>query len=98
MELKKAFGVALRSLRVSKGLTQEDFSIVSSRTFLSSLERGMKGVSLEKIDELASTIGVHPVTLIVACYLQKDMPHELEELLCRVRTELDELGQKPTER
>ncbi|MNJ41165.1 helix-turn-helix protein [compost metagenome] len=70
MELKKAFGIALRSLRVSKGLTQEDFSIVSSRTFLSSLERGLKGVTLEKIDELASTIGVHPVTLVIACYLQ----------------------------
>lgn len=90
MELKKAFGSALRNLRVRKGLTQEDFSIVSSRTFLSSLERGIKGVTLEKIDELASTIGVHPVTLIVACYLEleKDTPDALEELLSRVRTEL----------
>lgn len=90
MELKKAFGSALRSLRVRKGLTQEDFSIVSSRTFLSSLERGIKGVTLEKIDELASTIGVHPITLIVACYLEleKDTPDALEALLSRVRTEL----------
>ncbi|MDR6924376.1 helix-turn-helix transcriptional regulator [Pseudomonas sp. BE134] len=89
MELKKAFGIALRSLRVSKGLTQEDFSIVSSRTFLSSLERGLKGVTLEKIDELASTIGVHPVTLVVACYLQKDSASELNELFSQVRAELE---------
>lgn len=89
MELKKAFGIALRSLRVSKGLTQEDFSIVSSRTFLSSLERGLKGVTLEKIDELASTIGVHPVTLVIACYLQKDSASELNELFSQVRTELE---------
>ncbi|WP_456293126.1 helix-turn-helix domain-containing protein [Pseudomonas sp. AK106] len=89
MELKKAFGIALRSLRVSKGLTQEDFSIVSSRTFLSSLERGLKGVTLEKIDELASTIGVHPVTLVIACYLQKDSASELNELFSQVRAELE---------
>ncbi|OOQ44577.1 transcriptional regulator [Pseudomonas fluorescens] len=89
MELKKAFGIALRRFRVSKGLTQEDFSIVSSRTFLSSLERGVKGVTLEKIDELASTIGVHPVTLIVACYLQKDTTSELNELFDQVRAELE---------
>lgn len=89
MELKKAFGIALRGLRVSKGLTQEDFSIVSSRTFLSSLERGLKGVTLEKIDELASTIGVHPVTLVVACYLQKDSASELNELFSQVRAELE---------
>lgn len=88
MDLKKAFGGALRNLRVSKGLTQEDFSIVSSRTFLSTLERGMKGVSLEKVDGLAATMGIHPVTLIVACYLQKDESQDLEELFSRVRAEL----------
>lgn len=88
MELKEAFGAALRSLRLSKGMTQEDFSIVSSRTFLSSLERGLKGVTLEKIDELASTIGVHPVTLIVACYLKKDATSELDDLVSRIRSEL----------
>jgi transcriptional regulator with XRE-family HTH domain len=90
MELKKAFVSALRNLRVRKGLTQENFSIVSSRTFISSLERGIKGVTLEKNDELATTIGVHPVTLIVACYLEleKDKPDVLEELISRVRTEL----------
>lgn len=89
MELKQAFGMALKSLRIRKGLTQEDFSVVSSRTFLSSLERGLKGPTLEKIDGLAAVIGVHPLTLLVACYLERDTAMNLEEIFNQVRSELD---------
>lgn len=60
MELKDAFGLALRQFRKSKELTQEDFSQISSRTYLSSLERGLKSPTLDKIDELSKLIGVHP--------------------------------------
>lgn len=88
MELKQAFGMALKNHRVRKGLTQEDFSVVSSRTFLSSLERGVKGATLEKIDGLASVIGVHPLTILVSCYLEKDAHVSLEELFDQVRSEL----------
>jgi transcriptional regulator with XRE-family HTH domain len=88
MELKKAFGTALKSLRTRKGLTQEDFSVVSSRTFLSSLERGLKAPTLEKVDSLAAVIGVHPLTLLVACYLEMDVEKSLEEIFDRVRSEL----------
>ena len=45
MELKQSFGQALRILRTSRHLTQEDFSQVSSRTYLSSLERGLLACS-----------------------------------------------------
>ncbi|PMZ91453.1 MULTISPECIES: helix-turn-helix domain-containing protein [unclassified Pseudomonas] len=88
MELKQAFGSALRALRISRGLTQEDFALVSSRTFMSSLERGIKGATLEKIDDLAGTIGVHPVSVIVACYLKKDTDIKLEDILEQVRNDL----------
>ncbi|WP_213881384.1 helix-turn-helix transcriptional regulator [Pseudomonas sp. dw_358] len=88
MEVKKAFGSALRALRIRRGMTQEDFSLVSSRTFLSSLERGIKGATVEKVDALASTIGVHPVSVIVACYLEKDPDINLEEIFERVRSDL----------
>ncbi|MFJ3681474.1 helix-turn-helix domain-containing protein [Pseudomonas sp. NPDC090208] len=88
MEVKKAFGLALRALRVSKGLTQEDFSLVSSRTFLSSVERGLKGATVEKMDEFAATMGVHPASVIVACYLEKDPSITLEDILARVRSDL----------
>ena len=88
MEVKQAFGLGLRALRISRGLTQEDFALVSSRTFLSSLERGIKGATIEKVDELAGTIGVHPVSVIVACYLKKDPDIKLEDLLEQVRSDL----------
>jgi hypothetical protein len=43
-----SFWVALKSPRKSKVLTQEDFSAVSSRTYLSTLERALKSSTLEK--------------------------------------------------
>ena len=88
MELKQAFGMALKSQRMRKGLTQEDFSVVSSRTFLSSLERGLKGPTLEKVNDLATVIGVHPLTLLVACYLEKNAAVSLEEIFDKIRSEL----------
>lgn len=92
MDVKQAFGIALRESRRRKGLTQEDFSIVSSRTHLSSLERGVKGVTLEKAVELAERIGVHPLSLLAETFLAAEPALDLERLLDRVRTELKERG------
>jgi len=69
VDLLGRFGVGLRAARKSRGLTQEDFSTVSSRTYLSSLERGIKSPTISKIEELATIIGVHPVTLLALAYL-----------------------------
>lgn len=88
MELKQAFGAALRQLRSKRKLSQEDFSDVSSRTYLSTLERGLKSPTIEKVDELASVLDVHPLTILVGCYLLQDNPLSLDELFSRIRTEL----------
>lgn len=88
MELKQAFGTALKKLRSERKLSQEDFSDVSSRTYLSTLERGLKSPTIEKVDELASVMDVHPLTILVGCYLLKDNPITLDELFSRIRTEL----------
>lgn len=72
MELKTAFGEALKKHRKAKDLTQEDFSLVSSRTYLSTLERGIKSPTLDKIDEIASIMGIHPLTILLECYSLKD--------------------------
>ena len=88
MELQKAFGEALRRRRKVKGLSQEAFTNISGRTYLSELERGLKSPSLNKIDELATTIGVHPLTLLTECfYLKDDM--EIEDIFDRIRQELE---------
>ena len=94
-KLRKAFGKALRTLRKTKSLTQEDFALVSSRTYLSTLERGMKSPTLEKIDALSEVLGVHPLTLLSLCYQHMEdtgrkkanaRPNAL------IDRELDELG------
>jgi len=69
VELLQRFGAGLRQARKSRGLTQEDFSTVSSRTYLSSLERGIKSPTISKVEELASVIGVHPLSLLALAYL-----------------------------
>ena len=69
MALLKRFGTGLQKARKSRGLTQEDFSVVSSRTYLSSLERGIKAPTITKIEEIATVIGVHPLSLIAYGYL-----------------------------
>lgn len=87
MELKTAFGESLREFRKANDLSQEDFSEVSSRTYLSTLERGLKSPTLDKIEELASVLGIHPLTLLARAYVKKDKGMTLDKLLGIVRTE-----------
>ncbi len=87
MELKTAFGIALRQQRLSKKLSQEAFSGVSSRTYMSALERGLKNPSLEKIEDIANTLEIHPLTLLTHCYILRD-DECTEDLLSRVEREL----------
>jgi transcriptional regulator with XRE-family HTH domain len=70
-------------------LTQEDFGIVSSRTYLSTLERGLKNVTLEKASELAQRMGVHPLTLLFESFLLLDPDTDLNSLLERIRCEIN---------
>ncbi|MGY2498069.1 helix-turn-helix domain-containing protein [Klebsiella pneumoniae] len=73
MELNTAFGQALKLSRQAAGRTQEDFSPVCSRTYISQLERGLKSPTLEMLEELSEVLGVHPVTLLAATYMRKDL-------------------------
>lgn len=72
MESRRAFGAVLRMAREKKGLSQEAFSDVSSRTYVSAIERGLKNPTLDKIDQLSSQVGVHPLTLMLATFAKRD--------------------------
>lgn len=87
MDMRQAFGRALKARRLKRQLTQEDFSEVSSRTYLSTLERGMKCPTLDKVVELASVLGVHPLTLIAESFLVLEPGQTLEALLDVVQRE-----------
>ena len=69
MDIRQAFGQSLKVARKAKSLSQEDFSIESSRTYLSSLERGLKSPTLDKINSLADRMEIHPLTLLTLTYL-----------------------------
>lgn len=87
MAIRKAFGNALRVSRKSRGLSQEDFSEISSRTYLSCLERGLKSPTLEKIHVLAERMEIHPLTLLTITYLLATNNTEPSLLLKKVADE-----------
>lgn len=68
MTSKNSFPAALKTVRKSRGLSQEAFSDVSSRTYMSSLERGLKSPTLSKVAELCEVMDVHPLTLLTLAY------------------------------
>lgn len=89
MELKAAFGKVLNWVRVRGRFTQEDFSVVSSRTYISTLERGIYSPTLEKLEDISSVLKIHPATLLVGSYAAKD-GISVDEILARVKRELEE--------
>jgi transcriptional regulator with XRE-family HTH domain len=81
------FGKALQRIRKAKGISQEAFALTSSRTYVSTLERGLKSPTLSKIDELAEVLGVHPLTLLMAAYSDQN-----EVVIAIAHKELDALN------
>ncbi|GGM29795.1 DNA-binding protein [Pseudomonas asuensis] len=97
MDVRNSFGQALRLVRQSQGLSQEDFSIVSSRTYVSLIERGGTSPTLEKLDSLCRALDVHPVTMIALTYLLgTGSLEDYETLLSRVSNELMKLVAEQT--
>jgi transcriptional regulator with XRE-family HTH domain len=87
------FDQALKAVRLAKNITQEKFDAVSNRTYVSSLERGLKQPTLQKIDELAGVLGVHPLSLLALCYLKRPTATVAERALHAIQSELQELLQ-----
>lgn len=83
---------ALRKARKARGLSQEDFSDVSSRTYLSSLERGLKNPTLDKLAELCEVMQVHPVTLLTLAYAGN--ARQVDQVLAQVHRELEAILSK----
>ncbi|MCK4141964.1 helix-turn-helix transcriptional regulator [Ralstonia pseudosolanacearum] len=88
MAAKHSLAAAIRIVRKARGLSQEAFSDVSSRTYLSSLERDLKSPTVQKLTELCEVMEVHPLTLLTLAYAGTEQP-EISQLLDRVQHELD---------
>ncbi|KJS08406.1 MAG: XRE family transcriptional regulator [Gammaproteobacteria bacterium BRH_c0] len=84
---------ALKTVRKARGLSQEAFSDVSSRTYMSTLERDLKSPTLSKLAELCEVMDVHPLTLLILAYAGNDS-REVKRLLQRVEQELLSIKQR----
>ena len=65
IELLAQFGNALRTERLKAGLSQEALADLAEldRTYVGSVERGERNISLINIVKLAQALGVQPATL-----------------------------------
>lgn len=87
MTAKNSFAAALKTVRKARGLSQEAFSDVSSRTYMSSLERSLKSPTLSKVAELCEVMDIHPLTLLTLAYAGGS-ERKTDQLLAQVRQEL----------
>jgi len=58
--LHARFGANLRRLRLDKGISQEGLADLAGlhRTYISSVERGERNVTLETVEKLAKALGI----------------------------------------
>lgn len=90
MAAKPSLATAIRMVRKARGLSQEAFSDVSSRTYMSSLERDQKNPTMHKLTELCEVMEVHPLTLLTLAYAGRD-PLNVDQLLAQIQRELKEI-------
>lgn len=86
------FGPALRRARQALGVAQDEFDVVSGRTYVSALEREIKQPTLVKVAELASVLDLHPLTLLTLAFCRTGSPAEVAALVSRVVAESDRLA------
>ena len=66
MDIIKVFGTNVRSYREAKGLSQEAFADKCGlhRTYISSIERFQRNVSLENVQKIADALGIDAYKLL----------------------------------
>jgi len=59
-DVRVRFGMKLRKVRTAKGISQENLAAAAGlhRTYVSSVERGERNISLVNIEKLASALAV----------------------------------------
>lgn len=65
-ELQRAVGENVRAHREARGIDQESFAdfLGLHRTYVGSIERGERNLSLRKVEWLAAQLGVKPLDLL----------------------------------
>jgi transcriptional regulator with XRE-family HTH domain len=65
-DLQRTVGLNLRAYRKARGFSQEAFAVTLSvhRTYMGSLERGQRNLTLQSVERLAAKLGVEPLDLL----------------------------------
>ncbi|MGO1496089.1 helix-turn-helix domain-containing protein [Agrococcus casei] len=65
-ELQRTVGENLRRYRQQRGLSQESFAeaLHVHRTYMGSVERGERNLTLQTVERLAQTLGIAPIDLL----------------------------------
>lgn len=74
--LRASFGRAIKNLRTSKAMTQQDLAARAdiSVDYLSKIERGLSSPAFEKIELLADGLGVHPGDIFLISSMLSENP------------------------
>ncbi|MFP3397607.1 helix-turn-helix transcriptional regulator [Brevibacterium sp. SIMBA_078] len=64
--LNQRLGTNLRAIRLERGFTQETWAehLGYDRTYVASLERGERNMSLDSLTALAEKLGIEPLSLL----------------------------------
>ena len=90
MSLKSAFASVLKTTRAIRGLSQKNLAEVSSRTYISKLERGQCSPTLEMVTALSASLNLSPLTLI-AMTIGTATGQSIKSLMSQVEKELAQL-------
>jgi transcriptional regulator with XRE-family HTH domain len=65
-DLQRTIGQNLRAYRLARGLSQEAFAEILGvhRTYMGSVERGERNLTLRTVERLAARIDEEPLTLL----------------------------------
>jgi transcriptional regulator with XRE-family HTH domain len=66
MDIKTKFGNHLKQLRTNHNLTQEKLAELANmdRSYISDIERGLKSISIEKLEQLANAFNTELCELL----------------------------------
>lgn len=75
--LIKAFADNLKAARKREGISQEALAHLAGlhRTYVGSVERGERNISIENIERLARALGLEPADLMKVDVVRKNKPH-----------------------
>jgi transcriptional regulator with XRE-family HTH domain len=65
-DARRVFASRLRQIRQAKGLSQEDLADIAGlhRTYVGSVERGERNISIDNIEVLAKALGIDIIELL----------------------------------